>query len=789
MLELGPQPIYQFFDDSGAPLYGGKLYTYEAGTTIPAVTYSDFSGTTPNTNPIILDGGGRASVWLSPDEQYKFVLKDANDVLIWSVDDISNDAISDIISGDSGSDVVGFIQSGTGAQATTVEKQLRKIVYLSDFIPDGTDTTLVDCVPFVNNAITELKARGGGVFIIEPKQYKLISTTSDGYLNAHISVGELNNVHIIANGALFVSTYSSASTYGACFSFNIGGNLKIEGLEVLGNFSQTGGVVSEYSVKGLSFRSTLADLKGVIIENCKFTSCHGGVSVFRSSLADVGKVNNLKIDNVIVSNSYEAFLFNFNGFVISGDGNAVYNSVFGYIARGVIGHKFGYTYNDYSTNAGNACYIEGGAYDCGDLDLSLSCNNIINSQPSMYIISNHDASILPIPKVINNVSVRMFHNNVTSSDSVVFNYSNPTPQTSTANNLFDNFTFSGGVSGRVLFQVELFGVYPLIDLSGFDRGVGGLAPYDPIVRTSFQERLSAIEARYYTPLFCDTVVSVNPKTPVISNPSYQLRTLEQVRFTEPIVRESFTTTITGADSTRAYSILSGGITNEFGNNGENYYFFTCNNDSGGPKASGILISAISIFNNSSTGGYSVSAATMWINRETSTGRSINAAGTINASGSDYAELEYCGDIVFEKGDVVGFQSDGSLTQYFSSACRFGVKSTDPGYVGGDGKCFVGDVPNRNDFENDEVYDLELKRLQSEASVLYSRCDRIAYCGKVPVNVYGCVPGGYIIAAAGENDSIIGLFRQDVTFEEYKKCVGRVNRILDDGRAEIAVIIH
>jgi hypothetical protein len=57
----------QFFDNNGNPLVGGKLYTYAAGTTTPQVTYTSATGVTPNSNPIILNGGGRvpAEIWLT----------------------------------------------------------------------------------------------------------------------------------------------------------------------------------------------------------------------------------------------------------------------------------------------------------------------------------------------------------------------------------------------------------------------------------------------------------------------------------------------------------------------------------------------------------------------------------------------------------------------------------------------------------------------------------------------------------------------------------------------------
>jgi hypothetical protein len=82
---------WQFFDDNGVPLAGGKIYTYLSGTSTPATTYTSSSGATPNTNPIILDAAGRVAeeVWLTDDVQYRLVLQTAASVQIWLKDGIS----------------------------------------------------------------------------------------------------------------------------------------------------------------------------------------------------------------------------------------------------------------------------------------------------------------------------------------------------------------------------------------------------------------------------------------------------------------------------------------------------------------------------------------------------------------------------------------------------------------------------------------------------------------------------------------------------------------------------
>ena len=83
----------QFLDNSGNVLTGGKIYTYAAGTTTPQPTYTTSVGNIPHSNPIILDAAGRVpsggEIWLTDGLSYKFILRDANDVLIATYDNIT----------------------------------------------------------------------------------------------------------------------------------------------------------------------------------------------------------------------------------------------------------------------------------------------------------------------------------------------------------------------------------------------------------------------------------------------------------------------------------------------------------------------------------------------------------------------------------------------------------------------------------------------------------------------------------------------------------------------------
>jgi hypothetical protein len=220
----------------------------------------------------------------------------------------------------------------------------------------------------------------------------------------------------------------------------------------------------------------------------------------------------------------------------------------------------------------------------------------------------------------------------------------------------------------------------------------------------------------------------------------------------------------------------------------------------------------------------------------SNGRSINATGTINASGADYAEyMVKCGDFTIQKGDICGINSEGLLTNVYDDSISFMVKSTNPSYVGGDDWSIE---PRPKDEDGNEIQEREIKTLKSDAvgittikpesvsmgkteftsddyytyysddqydityespaelTAWYERfesnrtlVDRISYSGQVPVNgITSATPGQYIIPSRNTDGSIGGFAKNedDLTFGEYKKAIGKVIKIQDDGRPYIIV---
>lgn len=97
---------------------------------------------------------------------------------------------------------------------------------------------------------------------------------------------------------------------------------------------------------------------------------------------------------------------------------------------------------------------------------------------------------------------------------------------------------------------------------------------------------------------------------------------------------------------------------------------------------------VHIYNGNSNGastGENAAAAILKVRQDSSSSRSINAAGTVNVAGLDYAEymLKANTEDIIAKGEVCGITSEGKLTKKWSESHSFVIKSTNPSYVGGD----------------------------------------------------------------------------------------------------------
>ena len=213
--------------------------------------------------------------------------------------------------------------------------------------------------------------------------------------------------------------------------------------------------------------------------------------------------------------------------------------------------------------------------------------------------------------------------------------------------------------------------------------------------------------------------------------------------------------------------------------------------SGGLSGQGIAF----FMNIANANGYNAAqACSVGGGYSTVTNRSANFGGTVNASGADYAEYmtkaDGCG--IITKGSICGIDVNGELTDKFSIAHSFVIKSTNPSYVGGDTWGSIdtfGDHPSlrgRSGNETDAAYQTRITDFETKADAARQKVDRIAFSGQVPVNVTGATVGDYIVPVAGPDNGIAGEAVTNPTFDQYRAAVGRVWKILEDGRAFVSV---
>jgi hypothetical protein len=203
----------QFFTNTGAVLTGGKLYTYTAGTTTPQATYTNSSGATAWTNPIVLDAAGRVSgsgeIWIDALTTYKFVLKDSNDVLIGTYDNISTLFNTTAA-------LVSYTPAGTGAVTRTVQDKLRETISVKDFGAkgDGVNDDTAEIQAAVNAAATFGSASNYGATVFFPSGKYLISSTID--------LPGAQYVSLIGEGRSSVISWSAGASSDVMFSMDNG---------------------------------------------------------------------------------------------------------------------------------------------------------------------------------------------------------------------------------------------------------------------------------------------------------------------------------------------------------------------------------------------------------------------------------------------------------------------------------------------------------------------------------------------------------------------------------------
>jgi hypothetical protein len=186
----------QFFDANGEPLAGGLVYFYIAGTSTPADTFAqaDLDAGSTNPNPVVLDADGRP-----PDPifiqaiAYKVAVHDADDVLMWTVDEWSDP-------GYIFAETYGTLQTeGPGAAVTTGYQ----VLVTDRYVPvdsTGNPTVLLPSAADYGGMLIVKLTTGAGTCAVTPDGSDTIDGIAAAFTMAASASPIFSTLVLISNG-------------------------------------------------------------------------------------------------------------------------------------------------------------------------------------------------------------------------------------------------------------------------------------------------------------------------------------------------------------------------------------------------------------------------------------------------------------------------------------------------------------------------------------------------------------------------------------------------------------
>jgi len=283
---LSPNFFQQFENQLvTAPLVGGKLFTYAAGTSTKQATYTDSTAAVQNANPIILDSAASANVWFDITKNYKIVLSPANDTdpptsPIRTVDNVPGWNGGSVIT----QAVIGalFYPQSTAELAAGVTPT--NFAYSADAIDPRRYGAAGD-------GLTDDTAALNKWVLVVNASTRPVSTWPVGlsFLCSPLNAITANNFTWNMNSTILAKA-NSWSIVGGTFSYQVaisGSGARLNGVVLIGNQS----AFSVNAPFGYLLRITGND---VLMDNCNLTQSPSGIASFESMTQ--GRFSNCHFD-------------------------------------------------------------------------------------------------------------------------------------------------------------------------------------------------------------------------------------------------------------------------------------------------------------------------------------------------------------------------------------------------------------------------------------------------------------------------------------------------------------
>ena len=328
-----------FITGTNRPLAGGLMYTYKAGTTDPATTYSDDAGT-PNTNPIQLDSDGQCDLFLDDAVSYRIILKNSAGVTQFDKDRIASLGSTQVQSFNSiaalrlrsgtsianAAKTLGYYSAGDGGgnsfywdSTSTATDNAGTVIKPTAVSGAGRwiaiDTTKVNPLQFGaygdsstddSYAIKNMLSCGASVFDFLDKQY-LISTTNGANFSSFTSKTKLT---IKGEGALLTDTTTHTSSgFTILFSLDACSNVDIYGVNYKGEqLASPSDPTNGIGYKGVTFVNLKNACSNVKVK-AFLTDARYGVRSGDYSTSSEGYSYNLDIDITGLRVGYTSALY------------------------------------------------------------------------------------------------------------------------------------------------------------------------------------------------------------------------------------------------------------------------------------------------------------------------------------------------------------------------------------------------------------------------------------------------------------------------------------------------